>query len=66
MRIKDKYRASSTMILVPDDDVKYETVVALLDAARDTRLLDTKGAILFPNVVFSSIATHDAEGNALK
>jgi biopolymer transport protein ExbD len=64
--IKEKYRASKSVVVVPDDNIPYETVVKLLDAARDTRLIDTRNAILFPDVVLSGIATHDAEGNPLK
>lgn len=64
--IKEKYRASSNVVVVPDDDLPYETVVKVLDAARDTRLVDTRNAILFPNVVLSGIATHDIDGNPLK
>jgi biopolymer transport protein ExbD len=64
--IKEKYRASKSVVVVPDDNISYEIVVKLLDAARDTRLIDTRNAILFPDVVLSGIATHDAEGNLLK
>jgi biopolymer transport protein ExbD len=64
--IKEKYRASSNVVVVPDDDLPYETVVKVLDAARDTRLVDLRNAILFPNVVLSGIATHDIDGNPLK
>ena len=64
--IKEKYRASKSVVVVPDDNVPYEIIVKILDAARDTRLVDTKNAILFPDVVLSGIATHDADGNLLK
>lgn len=64
--IKEKYRASSNVVVVPDDDLPYTTIVKVLDAARDTRLVDTRNAILFPNVVLSGIATHDIDGNPLK
>ncbi|MBC7794226.1 MAG: biopolymer transporter ExbD [Clostridia bacterium] len=64
--IKEKYRASSNVVVVPDDDLPYATIVKVLDAARDTRLVDTRNAILFPNVVLSGIATHDIDGNPLK
>ncbi|MEZ0310376.1 MAG: hypothetical protein ACAI38_01295 [Myxococcota bacterium] len=64
--IKEKYRASKSVVVVPDDNVPYEVIVKILDAARDTRLVDTKNAILFPDVVLSGIATHDADGNLLK
>lgn len=63
--IKEKYRASSNIVVVPDEDIRYETVVKLLDASRDTRLVDDKASILFPNVVLSGIATHDIDGKKL-
>lgn len=64
--IKEKYPASKSMVVVPDDGLSYEIIVKILDAARDTRLVDLRNAILFPDVVLSGIATHDAEGNVLK
>lgn len=64
--IKEKYRASKNVVVVADDNVPYEIIVKLLDSARDTRLVDTRNAILFPDVVLSGIATHDADGNLLK
>jgi hypothetical protein len=63
--IKEKYRASSNIVVVPDENVRYEIIVKLLDAARDTRLIDDKASILFPNVVLSGIATHDIDGKKL-
>ena len=64
--IKKKYLASKSVVVVPDDNLPYEVIVKLLDCARDTRLIDERNAILFPDVVLSGIATHDVDGNLLK
>ncbi len=53
-RIKEKYPASKTMVLVPDDDMLYETVVKIMDAAREFRLPTGYKMMLFEEVVYSS------------
>jgi biopolymer transport protein ExbD len=55
-RIKERYPASKNMVMVPDDDTKYEVIVKLMDAARDVTLPDGKKFELFPEVVLSSTA----------
>ena len=53
--IKQKFSGASTIVVVPDDNIKYETVVSLLDAARDFKQPDGKRLQLFPDVVMSSL-----------
>ena len=52
--IKEKFPGASSVIFVPDDDIKYQTLVKLLDAARDFKKGDKK-LPLFPEVVMSSL-----------
>jgi biopolymer transport protein ExbD len=47
--IKSVYPASDTLIIVPHDDVLYDTIIETMDVAR-YRQAETK---LFPNVVIS-------------
>ena len=53
-RIKEKYPESRTMVLVPDDGAKFESVVKIMDAARELRLPNGAKVILFDEVVLSS------------
>jgi biopolymer transport protein ExbD len=46
--IKTAYPASDTLILMPDEDVIYDTIIKTMDVARNT-----KEDPLFPNVVLS-------------
>ena len=48
-RIKNTYPASDTLIIVPDGDVVYDTIIQIMDTAR-YRETEKK---LFPNVVIS-------------
>lgn len=57
--IKEKFRKSERLILVPDDDVRYKTLIQAMDAARERRMkVDGKLVYpsLFPAVVVSSRA----------
>lgn len=57
-RIKGTYASSDTVIVVPDEEIPYEDVVAALDAVRDI-VVERDGAKsrveLFPRVVLSSM-----------
>jgi biopolymer transport protein ExbD len=53
--IKEKYPASKQLVLVPDDDLKYEVIVKIMDAARDYKAPTGHRIELFPEVVLSSI-----------
>ena len=48
-RIKNAYPASDTLIIVPDGDVVYDTIIKIMDMAR----YGEAEAKLFPNVVIS-------------
>lgn len=48
-KIKQKYPASDTVILIPDNDILYNTIVQAMDMARYTAEKNS----LFPNVVLS-------------
>lgn len=56
-QIKGDYRASDTVIAVPDDDIPYEVVVRALDAVRQT-YIERSGQrtrmLLFPRAVLST------------
>jgi biopolymer transport protein ExbD len=54
-RIKERYPASKTVVLVPEDDMKYEIIVKIMDAVRDYRMPDGHRVELFPEVVLSSL-----------
>lgn len=58
-KIKEKFPGSKSMILVPDDDLRYEAIVAVMDAAREIKQPDGRRLTLFPEVVLSSIYTGD-------
>jgi hypothetical protein len=53
-RVKERYPASKTMILVPDDSMRYELIVKIMDAVRDQRLPSGQKIELFTEVVMSS------------
>jgi biopolymer transport protein ExbD len=48
-QIKKRYPKSDTLILIPEDDILYDTIIQTMDVARKTDE-DT----LFPNVVLSA------------
>lgn len=52
--IKAKFPGASSVIFVPDDDIKYQTLVKILDSARDFQK-GNKKLPLFPEVVMSSL-----------
>ena len=54
-KIKQRYPTANTLVFIPDDDIKYETLVKLLDVARDVKQPDGKRLPLFPDVVMSSL-----------
>ena len=47
--IKQSYPSSDTVIIVPDQDVEYDTIIQAMDAARHSQ----SSPALFPNVVLS-------------
>jgi biopolymer transport protein ExbD len=47
--IKQSYPSSDTVIIVPDQDVEYDTIIQAMDAARYSQ----SSPALFPNVVLS-------------
>lgn len=53
--IKGRFPGSEAIMVVPDDDLHYETVVQLLDAARDFKQADGRRLPLFPEVIMSSL-----------
>lgn len=62
IRIKEKWPASATIIVVPDEDLKYDKVVEILDAARDAPGAGGVGKrLLFPDVVLSALYKGDPE-----
>jgi biopolymer transport protein ExbD len=48
IELKEKYPKSDTLVLVPGQDVVYETIISAMDAARSSDAHE-----LFPNVVLS-------------
>lgn len=53
LAIKTEYPKSDTIVLLPDAQLRYETLVAVLDAARERKLENGEFAPLFPVTVFS-------------
>ena len=53
--IKSKFSGSNTIMVVPEDTLRYEIIVKVLDAARDIKSPDGKHLSLFPEVVLSSL-----------
>jgi len=60
-RVKERYPASQTMVLVPNDDIIYETVVEIMDAARDYQLPSGHKMVLFDEVVMSSTPASESK-----
>jgi biopolymer transport protein ExbD len=72
VQIKRQYPKSDTVIIMPDDDIKYNDIIKIMDAARQyqldtienssevnsgiTKTVTPKIGMLFPNVVLSSKA----------
>jgi biopolymer transport protein ExbD len=54
-RVKERFPGSSSLILVADDEIPYEQIVKIMDAARELKLPDGRKIILFPEVVLSGI-----------
>ena len=54
-RIKDRFPASKTMVMVPDDDIRYQMLVDIMDAAREWSGPGGQKRILFPEVVMSGV-----------
>ena len=52
-RLKATYPASDTMIIIPDSEVLYDTIIQTMDVARYTE----EKSNLFPNVVISGKIT---------
>ena len=55
--IKDRYKKSETVIILPNKDVLYQTLVKTMDATRE-RIIDTRmdtREYLFTNAVVSSL-----------
>ena len=55
LKIKETFPAATTVIVVPDDDLPYETLVKILDGTRDIVDKAGKPTSLFPDVVLSSL-----------
>jgi biopolymer transport protein ExbD len=56
--IKEKFRASKDVIIVPEGDVTYEQLVELMDASRERKMIVNGKAVfpqMFPAVVVSSL-----------
>ena len=54
-RIKDRFPASKTMVMVPDDNIHYQAIVDIMDAARDWTGPNHQKLTLFPEVVMSGV-----------
>lgn len=54
-RIKDRFPASKTVVMVPDDDIRYQVLVDIMDAARDWTGPNKQKRSLFPEVVMSGV-----------
>jgi biopolymer transport protein ExbD len=54
-KVKERFPGSSSLILVGDDEIPYEQIVKIMDAARELKLPDGRKIILFPEVVLSGI-----------
>jgi biopolymer transport protein ExbD len=51
--VKRRYRKSDTVIIVPDKDIAYETIIQTIDAARKQKYGE-KERFMFTNVVVTS------------
>jgi len=58
-KIKEKYPASETLMLVPDDPNLYDEIVATMEACREVRLDAKRRVRLFPKVVISGVIKGD-------
>jgi hypothetical protein len=47
-RIKDRFPASKTVVMVPDDDIRYQVLVDIMDAARDWTGPNKQRTVRFP------------------
>jgi biopolymer transport protein ExbD len=54
-KVKEKYPASETMMLVPDEAIVYDQIVATMEAAREYKLDAKRKVRLFPKTVISGI-----------
>jgi biopolymer transport protein ExbD len=54
-RIKTEFPASKTLIVAPDDTLRYEVVIAILDATRSVRMPLGVKIDLFPSAVLSGL-----------
>jgi biopolymer transport protein ExbD len=54
-RIKQSYPASDTVMLVPDETIPYDLIVATMEATREFKLESKRKVRLFPKVVVSGI-----------
>ena len=53
--IKKTFTGANTVVFVPDDDIKYSTLVQILDVTRDYKQPDGTHLPLFPDVVMSGL-----------
>lgn len=56
IEIKTKFAGSDTLMLVPDDDINFEGVVHILDAARTMKQSNFRKLDLYPNTILSHLA----------
>jgi biopolymer transport protein ExbD len=54
-QVKEKYPASETMMLVPDEAIVYDQIVVTMEAAREYRLDAKRKVRLFPKTVISGV-----------
>jgi biopolymer transport protein ExbD len=54
--IKTKFSGSDTIMLVPDDNLSFDGIVRILDAARIVHKGGHKSLVLYPNVILSHMA----------
>ena len=54
-RIKERFPASKTIVMVPDDDIRYQVLVDIMDAARDWTGPGGQKRTLFHEVVMSGV-----------
>lgn len=54
-RIKDRFPASKIMVMVPDDNINYQTIINIMDASRDWHGPGGQKRMLFPEIVMSGV-----------
>lgn len=54
-RIKDRFPASKVLVMVPDDDIRYQVIVNIMDAARDWAGPNRQKRVLFSEIVMSGV-----------